>query len=242
MKDIFICDIIIPTYNNMSYLFPCVNSIFQNTVDIPFRVIIVNNGEPEHMSMFKDEPRIIIHQEESNVGWEGGLKDGLKISDSPYVVFMNDDTFIPQTSRDWLSKLMKNFSDPNCSAVGPSSNVVMGRQNIFSQINDLSFRSKYLIGFCMVIKREDLDSSGGVDETLPGGDDLDLSIRLRDLGKYLIVDRDVFVYHHGFKTGERVEGSPSTTNGWNSIEKIERTNFALINKHGIHKFLDLWKA
>jgi SAM-dependent methyltransferase len=52
----------------------------------------------------------------------------------------------------------------------------------------------------------------------------------------------VFVYHHGFKTGERVHGLASQTNGWNSFEKYHRTNTALIKKHGLKVWWDTMKG
>lgn len=234
-------DIIIPTWNNNQYLMPCVQSIYQHTIpDDMFRIIIVNNGEPENMAPFQGSPYIKIVQMPGNAGWEGGLKAGLEVSDAKYVMLMNDDTMIPSHQRLWLHKLLGHFEYEQCAAVGPTSNVVMGKQNIFFQYHQELLHTKFLIGFCMLVRRSDLDKAGGIDTALPGGDDLDLSIRLRALGKYLVVDRDVFVYHHGFKTGERVEGPASAAGGWNSIEKIEKTNHALIRKHGLRAFMDLW--
>lgn len=240
MSEYIGCDIIIPTWNNLQYLIPCVSSIFQNTNSDSYRIVVVNNGEPEHMTYLPKSDKLKIVQNSENLGWDGGLKSGLKESDSPYVIFMNDDTYIPISSGDWMVKMVRHFLEPDCAAVGPSSNVVMGKQNIFYQSREKQFKAKFLIGFCVMIKRDFLESAGGIDDSLPGGDDLDLSIRLRDLGKYLMVDKESFVYHHGFKTGERVEGGPNQPGGWNSLDKIEKTNFALINKHGIYKFLDLW--
>lgn len=236
-----ICDIIIPTWNNPQYLVPCVQSILQYTApDDLFHTYIVNNGTPETMGIFSKSPYITVLQQKENMGWEGGLKAGLAVSKAPYVMFMNDDTFIPSHQRLWLTTLLNEFAHPECAAVGPTSNVVMGKQNIFVALPGSSIRVKYLIGFCMLVRREALDAAGGVDDTLPGGDDLDVSIRLRQLGKYLLCNRNVFVYHHGFKTGERLEGGPTTPGGWNSVEKTERTNQALIRKHGLRAYLDLW--
>src|SRR5258708_1732255 len=149
---------------------------------------------------------------------------------------MNDDTFVPQFSSDWLERLMRHFVDPACAAVGPSSNVVMGKQQMFD-LDKPFFFVNFLIGFCMVLRRSDLDAAGGVDDTLPGGDDLDLSIRLRNLGKYLVCDQEVFIYHHGFKSGERKSGGD-----YNSVSAIEKTNFALIQKHGLRAFQNLWSG
>jgi len=129
--------------------------------------------------------------------------------------------------------MLSMFNDPNIAAVGPSSNFVMGLQSIFHDAEYVAMQVKYLIGFFLVVRRSDLDAAGGVDDTLPGGDDIDLSIRLRDLGKTLICRRDVFVFHHGSQTGQKVQAGY-----WNSPTMQERTNHALIRKHGMYKFWD----
>ena len=231
--------VIIPTFNNNEYLAPCLNSLLSAvaTEDL-IHVYVVNNGDPENMKAI-DHPRITILQQKENLGWEGGLKAGLAASKEEFVVFMNDDTYIPMTSLRWANYLLDFFKVPEVGAVGPASNCVMGVQNIFTAIpycyNILQVN--YLIGFCMMVRRSALDAVGGVDDALPGGDDLDLSIRLRKAGYFLLCDRNVFVYHHGFKTGERVKGGPSVAGGWNSIEMMEKTNFALMEKHGLKAWI-----
>lgn len=231
--------IIIPTFNNNQYLAPCVSSILNplSTEDM-FHIYIVNNGESTYMEPFKDHPRITILQQTSNKGWEGGLKAGLDASSEEFVVFMNDDTYVPLPSCLWLNQMINHFAHPKVGAVGPSSNVVMGVQNIFHMAHTDVFKVNFLIGFCMMVRRKALEESGGIDLGLPGGDDLDLSIRLRKSGYNLIADKNVFIYHHGFKTGERVNGTSNVSGGWNSIEMQERTNHALIQKHGIREYLN----
>lgn len=229
-------DIIIPTWNLPEYAVPCVESILRTLIDQTVHVYLINNGSKEHAGYFPQSANLTILNQEENLGWEGGLKAGLKYSSAPYVIFMNDDVFVPECSKNWITRLLRHFIDPSCAAAGPSSNVVMGRQNIFS-FDGTSFMSNFLIGFCMMVRRSDLDAAGGVDDTLPGGDDLDLSIRFRKLGKFLVCDKEVFIYHHGFKSGERKSGAD-----YNSINAIERTNFALIKKHGLRAFQNLWSG
>lgn len=229
--------IIIPTYNNASYLRSCLVSLTNNVATKGlYRVIIVNNGHKNSCDYIQTGDMLQVINTGQNLGWEGGLKEGLKHTESEYIIFMNDDTFVPPNQRLWVNRLLQHFRDPEVGAVGPSSNVVMGQQNIFFQSPAHIFRVPYLIGFCLMIKREALEKAGGVDDTLPGGDDIDLSIRLRDSGYKLLVDKDTFIYHHGFKTGERVHGTASVKGGWNSIDFTERTNFALIKKHGFKKW------
>lgn len=231
-----LCDIIVVTWNLPEYAVPCIQSILAGLPDRTIHVYLVNNGRSEHNQYFPKSGNLTIIQTEENLGWEGGLKAGLKYSAAPYVIFMNDDTYVPPSSQGWVRKMMRHFADPACGAVGPTSNVVMGSQNIFCG-EQKSQMANFLIGFCVMVRRSDLDACGGVDDSLPGGDDLDLSIRLRKLGKFLICDREVFIYHHGFKSGERKNGAD-----YNSIAAIERTNFALIKKHGLRSFQNLWSG
>jgi GT2 family glycosyltransferase len=229
--------ILIPTWNNNQFLIPCVRSILDTT---DAHLYIVNNGEKEHMMGLAND-RVTILQQERNLGWEGGLLAGLAASKEEFVVFMNDDTFIPPVSKGWLEELLSYFKDPKVAAVGPSSNVVMGGQSIFAPFppDQAVLRSTFLIGFCVALRRSVLEEAGSVDDSLPGGDDLDLSLRLRQKGYELLIDRNAFVYHHGFKTGERINGGPNVAGGWNSVEMTEKTNFALIRKHGLKAWLAL---
>lgn len=231
--------IIIPTYNNYNFLESCLNSIL--AVDFVaglFHIYIVNNGHKNSCDFVGNHPKITVFNMGKNMGWEGALKYAVENTKEDYILFLNDDTNIPQSSSLWLQKMLNYFHRDRIGAVGPSSNTVMGSQNIFLKEKNPILYVNYLIGFCMLVSREALNNAGGIDDTLPGGDDLDLSIRLRDKGYKLICDRTTFVFHHGFKTGERIKGAPDRPGGWNSYEFKEKTDFALIRKHGFRKWFE----
>lgn len=230
--DMHAIDIIIPTFDNYQYLASCLQSILRNKPsENLFHIWVVNNGHKESCDWINNRD-VTVLQSGKNLGWEGGLNFALKETKAPYVLFLNDDVLVPQSSRFWLNKLIQHFLDKEVAAVGCASNVVMGFQNIFTDTERSVFLTKFLIGFCMLVRRSALDEIGGVDESLPGGDDLDISIRFRKHGYKLVCDRNVFIYHHGFKTGNRVMGDAQQRNGWNSYEMLEKTNIALIKKHG----------
>lgn len=232
-------DIIIPSMDNAGFLQPCIQSLLSNqAAENLFHITVVNNGHKNSCD-YIDENVITVLQPGKNLGWEGALKLGLEKTKAPFVVFLNDDTFIPTSSRMWLNKLLQHFTHEDVGAVGPSSNVVMGFQNIFTQTPLPVFSPTFLIGFCFMVRRSAIGKAGGIDDSMPGGDDFDMSIRLRKEGFRLVVDKNVFVYHHGFKTGTRVMGEANQRNGWNSFEQWEKTNHALIKKHG---FITWWET
>lgn len=231
-------DIIIPTWNNPEFLNPCVVSIIKTGVLADMaRLIIVNNGKQD-LSEFTAHPQIIEVNKGKNLGWEGGLKAGLEVSTAPFVVFQNDDTFLPTTSGMFYARLLSNFMNDNVAAVGPSTTVAAGMQSIYHPMAPRTrTEAAYLIFFTVMVRRAHLDEVGGIDDTLPGGDDFDLSMRLRAAGKHIVIDPHAFIIHHGFKTGTRVRGDHTMKGGWNSIEMSERTNQALIRKHGFRRFI-----
>jgi len=203
-------------------------------------LIIVNNGSQDIERTFGAYSSIKILNPGKNLGWEGGLELGLKESNSPFVVFQNDDTYLTPGGCFFYQRLLTRFQDDNVAAVGPVTTCALGRQSVYSpDCPNVGTEVSYLIFFTVMLRRKHLEEVGGIDTSLPGGDDFDLSIRLRAKGYNLVIDPGAFIIHHGFKTGERIKGDPSTSGGWNSVEMTERTNQALIRKHG---FKTWWKT
>jgi len=231
--------IIIPTMDNRAFLAPCLASLLQNTAGASYRVYVVNNGSADSCDWIDDH--IAVLEGGGNRGWEGALKLALGQTAEPLVLFCNDDVLFLRTQRDWLARLVADLHDPAVAAAGPSSNLVAGPQSTTQQLPAPRYQARYLIGFCLLVRRSALEAVGGIDTTLPGGDDIDLSIRLRAASYTLVCDRTSFVYHYGFRTGNRVHGGPDVVGGWNSQQMIAATRDALIAKHGQPAFDEAWR-
>jgi hypothetical protein len=118
--------------------------------------------------------------------------------------------------------------------VGPSSNYVAGAQHVQYFPNHPTLSVPYLIGFCATYRTDLLKDLGGLDESLPGGDDLDLSIRVKDEGFMLVADRRSYLHHHGAQTGQRVHAGD-----WDSARHQTATYNALIAKHGLKRWWEM---
>lgn len=238
-----VCSILIPTFNNPEYLTPCVESISRTGVlDGLCELIVVNNGD-QPMDFMKDWPNTKVLKPASNLGWERGLEYGLKEAQGEFICFQNDDTLIPKATQSFYSQLLWPFQNKNIAAVGPATTIASGWHSIFQrnavrQLTDVT----YLIFFTVMLRRSDLEAAGGIDTSAPGGDDIDLSIRLRKLGKSLVINPDAFLIHHAFKTGTRVRGDHTVADGWNSKEMTDKTNRWLIQKHGFKVYLDTMRG
>lgn len=236
--------IIVPTWNNAEYFNPCVESILQTGVLTGLcELIVVNNGTQPIKEMLKSWPNTTVIEPGINLGWEKGLLAGIEVAQGDFYCFQNDDTLIPKATQSFYSQLLWPFHNKDVAAVGPATTVAAGwhsifRPNAFRTISEVSF----LIFFTAMIRKEHFEAAGGIDDSCPGGDDIDLSIRLRKLGKKILVNPDAFLIHHAFKTGERVHGTPDQAHGWNSKEMSDRTNRWLIQKHGFQTFLETMRG
>lgn len=226
------CDIVIPTFNNDQVLMGClVNLLTFTTANM--KVFVINNGEsyPERIAI---SPLLSYHRMDKNLGWMGGINAGAKMGTGKYILMLNDDTQVLPNDRGWLAKMVRYLEEhPDTAAVVPMSNLVMGYQHFANYNMPPAVSVSYVSNFCTLIRRDVFEKIGGLDEALPGGDDIDMSIRVKDLGLKLVIMRDVFMYHHGFVTGNRLFGAD-----WNSADYADRLKIALIKKHGFKKWLD----
>lgn len=227
-------DLIVVTYNNADLLARCIRSLLANTGE-PTRIVIVNNGDPINI---QGPSSVVVLNTGSNLGWMGGVNHGVRWTaennPAPFVLWMNDDTQILDHDHGWLTKMLNCFQlDPAVGAVGPTSNAVMGQQTMQLQGLPPAIEVTRLSGLCFLTRREHTMTVGLLDESLPGGDDLDYSIRMKDAGLKLCVCRRVFLFHHYAQTGRKVHGDY-----WDSQKHAEDLNTALIKKHGFKKWMD----
>lgn len=224
-------DFICPTWNNGAILRNFSYSLVRNTME-PFRLIIVNNGDSDVAPFLPpNDSRIVILNAGKNLGWMGGINGGLEwvLAHDPakYICFINDDVQIIDHDYGWLTKMLQAFHKPHVGAVGPVSNQIMGYQHIQHIGLPPYLEAAALSGMCMLLRRDVIEKVGVLDESLPGGDDVDYSIRVRKAGFKLAICRRTFMLHHYAATGKRVHGEY-----WDSLAHSEAINNSLISKHG----------
>lgn len=236
-----IVSIIIPTWNNPQFLDPCVSSILKTGVlQSQFaELILVNNGKQPLNQQYSKIKGIKVIDAGDNLGWTGGIKLGLEQSAGKFICFQNDDTFIPKANMNFYHRLLMPFQHSDIGAVGPATTCAAGLQSSYHPSAPVCPTIvKWLIFFTVMIRKDYILEAGGIDDTMKGGDDFDLCMRLRKIGKKLLINPDAFIIHHGFKTGTRVFGESNVDGGWNSITMSDNTNKELIHKHGFESFIE----
>ncbi len=226
-------DILIPTYNQPEHLGITLYSLVQWTRSA-FKIYVIDNSEDGYAQGIVDQVHddITVLRPGGNLGWMGGINYGMVHTYSEFVLMLNDDVKILNGDHLWLQRLLKPFVDPVMGITVPCSNFVMGMQHFLNVLpGNLSITS-CVSGVCLLTRRDILESVGGLDSDLPGGDDIDFSIRVRKAGYQIGIRSDVFIYHFGSLTGKSMYGKE-----WNSHNYSDAVNKAIIDKHGLTEYL-----
>jgi len=215
--------IIIPVFNGLEDTQACVESIYQSKTDIPFEIIVVNNGSTDDtanwlkiMALQHNNFKYINLSE--NHGFAKAVNRGIQVTGGRYVVILNNDTLV---TPGWLDRLVAAAeSDVEIAIVSPMTNYVGEGPQIDSDAIDIlpdgidAYSEKIknrkspviipdrLVFFCVLIKRHILDILGGLDEGFFCGnfEDDEFCLRTRLLGFKLALSTNAFVFHHGSKT------------------------------------------
>ena len=98
--------IIIVNYNTKELTRNCLKSVFEQTKDLNFEVIISDNGSSDgSVEMIKAEfPQVILIENKENLGFGAANNRGLAIAKGKYIFYLNSDTVL-------LNNAVKIFFD-----------------------------------------------------------------------------------------------------------------------------------
>ena len=98
--------IIIVNYNTCALTRNCLKSVFEQTKDIDFEVIVSDNGSKDgSIEMIKQEfPKVILIENNANLGFGAANNRGLKVAKGEYIFYLNSDTIL-------LNNAVKFFYD-----------------------------------------------------------------------------------------------------------------------------------
>lgn len=194
------CDIIIPVFNRLGLTKDCLKSICDNTTISYNLILIDNNSDAETKKNLENfsalNNNVFLIRNQNNIGWIKAVNQGLRLSVSPYVCIMNNDTVVK--TRGWLSKLIEvSEMEPDIGLVNPR----------FEIKNELESKKPFIEidfcrGYCILIKRKVIEKVGLLDESYGLGyyDDDDYSVRAIRTGFRCIRANEVFVEHLGDAT------------------------------------------
>jgi hypothetical protein len=115
MLDLSIC---IVNWNVKELLKACLQSIFKNTKDISFEVIVVdNNSSDNSVQMIKESfPQVKLIESKTNAGFTMANNQAIKIAQGRYIMLLNPDTEVIDNALNKMVRFMESRRD--CGALG----------------------------------------------------------------------------------------------------------------------------
>ena len=107
--------IIIVNYNTLHVLQPCIDSIVENTRDINYEIIVVDNGSIDgSVEALTNDQRITFIPTGENLGFGRANNRGLERAIGRYIFFLNSDTLLKNNA----IKMLFDFAGQYPSQLG----------------------------------------------------------------------------------------------------------------------------
>lgn len=101
--------IVIPNFNGMQYIQTCLESLYTGTTK-EIAVIVVDNASTDgSMELVRDRfPQVKLVVNQTNTGFSHAVNQGIRLSRTPYVILLNNDTQADLSFVHELEKVMDN--------------------------------------------------------------------------------------------------------------------------------------
>ncbi|HSQ94434.1 MAG TPA: glycosyltransferase [Methanoregula sp.] len=186
--------VIIPTFNEEENIAQCLVSLSHQTVPRnEYEIIVVDGGSKDATCEIAEKyaDRVFL-QTSRKVG--GARNDGVMAAKGEIVATTDADCILPP---DWIGRIDEDFKNPGIVQVyGPVYPIEegLGNQfslllaNTFSRIGYYSKTFYYTLG-CNTAFRKDAFKEAGMYRCIDAGDDLEIAMRLKDLGRIYFDNR-----------------------------------------------------
>lgn len=250
----------------------CIDSILEKTTYENYEIIIVENNSKTkeifkyYKELEKNEKIEIVEYKEQGFNYSRLNNFGVKNATGDYIVLLNNDTEI--ITKDWIETMVGNCQRKDVGIVGAKLlyendtvqhvGVVLGLTGVAGHVNlgigadEIGYMGRNIItqnysavtGAMLMISKEDYERIGGLDEEFPVAyNDVDLCLKIRKLGKVVVMNPFVEAYHYESKTrGYEIteekkrrleEDTKRLKNKWKDVFEKEDPYFNINFRHDI---------
>ena len=199
--------IIVPVYNRPGEVKELLDSLSAQTVK-PFELVIIEDGSKERCDHLLGHYRSLFdihYYYKENSGRSDTRNYGMKRANGDYMLFFDSDVILPPFYFEKLEKAMQEdycdcFGGPDAAddSFSDMQKAVSHAMTSFWTTGGIRGGKAVMEKFCprtfnMGLSKEVYEKVGDFKDMM--GEDIDLSIRIRNAGFKIRLIRDVFVYH-----------------------------------------------
>lgn len=241
--DNFSVTVAIPCFNGENFLSNNIASII-NQSRIPDEILVVDDGSTDcsaEIARNFNQVKLIRHK--SNLGLAESRNTALKNSSGNIIVYVDADT---TSHPNLIETLLKGYSEEKVAGVGGRGIEINGLphdgkiSNIFNQWRNLhasqGFGEEFIYGvnmlwgLCSSYRTEVLKTAGGFDPVYKtNGEDVDIGIKINNLGFKLVYTPDAIVYHKRNDDSDSLREMLFRWYFWGYIAERRNSNHAFAN-------------
>jgi len=207
--------VLMPVYNGEIYLHQAIESILCQTYQ-DFEFVIINDKSTDNTkdilnSFAAKDSRIVVYENETNLGITKSLNKGLKVARGEYIARMDDDDIsLPQRFTKQIDYLERY---PNVVLVSGAYDIIDDNGKFIGTINRSCSPGlvAWLLLFCnyvgghsqVMFRRNAVLESGGYSEKDLHNEDYGLWCRLVEIGKIVILPEKMHLYRYNAESISR---------------------------------------
>ncbi len=195
--------VVVPVCNDAAHLGGAIASLLEQALP-PDEIVVVDDGSTDGSAdVARSFGERVVCVSQPNGGPASARNRGIRVAAGELVAFTDSDC---RPEREWLERLLDGFDGPRVGGVGgrvrgASRGVVSDYADVRGLLDPRRAQDgsiEYLVTANACFTREALLEAGLFRERFakPGGEELDLSRRLRELGYELRMVDDAVVLHH----------------------------------------------
>ena len=233
----------------------CINSLNKSNYK-NFKIILVDNeySEKSIIELKNKYKELLVFKEKNNLGFAGGNNIGIRYAlenDYDYIMLLNNDTevkenfilpLVERIEKDHflgaVQPLILNFSNKSIIwNAGGKLNKFLGLTSTRLNNNKLNSSivfddyTDWISGCCILIKSEILTKVGLLDEKFFNYyEDVDWSLRMKNLGYDLGFVKESIIYHHGSSSSKNKKNTGGLISSKIHYFNI-RNHILLLKKH-----------
>lgn len=212
--------VIIPNYNGMKYIENCIKSLCKQS-NKDFSIIIVDNNSEDGSREWirRNHPEIKLIMLSENYGFSKAVNEGIRNSETPYIILLNNDT---EVHSDFVKSLVEAMDQSKGTFSVSSKMISFHNRRLIDNVGDyytvmgwaysrgnMEPVKRYCIrdeifsacAGAAIYKREIFDEIGLFDEMhFAYLEDVDIGYRARIAGYKNIYEPKAMVYHLGSAT------------------------------------------
>lgn len=239
--------VIIPVYNEFNYTYNCLKSIYKNTKNVAYEIIVANDCSTDitcEVEKIVENVRLVTTKK--NLRFLLNCNNAAKYAKGKYILFLNNDT---QVQDNWLEPLVsliesnKSIGMVGSKLVYPDGYLQEAGGIVWKDASAWNYGNRknpedpefnyvkevdYISGASIMIRRELWEKIGGFDEKFVPAyyEDTDLAFEVRKHGyKVMYQPLSVVVHFEGVSNGTDVS---------NGVKHYQQLNY--------EKFYNKWKT